>query len=45
MQPMQLGGNVLSMPSFTTDNHKYDMLFEQEVFVRKWQIASTLTKF
>ncbi len=34
MQPMQLGGNVLSMPSFTTDNHKYDMLFEQGVFVR-----------
>lgn len=34
MQPMQLEGNVLSMPSFTTDNHKYDMLFEQGVFVR-----------
>ena len=33
MQPMQLGCNVISMPSFTTNNNKYDSLFGQEVSV------------
>lgn len=33
MQPMQLGCNVISMPSFTTNNNKYDSLFAQEVSV------------
>lgn len=32
IQPMQLGGNVISMPSFATDNAKYDNLFGGEVF-------------
>lgn len=32
LQPMQLGGNVISMPSFATDNAKYDNLFGGEVF-------------
>ena len=31
LQPMQLEGNALSMPSFVTDNAKYDHLFGKEV--------------
>jgi TusA-related sulfurtransferase len=33
MQPMQLGCSVISMPSFATNNDKYDSLFGQEVSV------------
>ena len=33
MQPMQLGCNVISMPSFATNNDKYDSLFGQEVSI------------
>lgn len=31
LQPMQLGCNVISMPSFAPDNTKYDNLFAKEV--------------
>ena len=31
IQPMQLRCNVISMPSFATDNSKYDTFFEKEV--------------
>lgn len=31
MQPMQLKCNIVQMPSFTTDNDKYDKLFHKEV--------------
>lgn len=31
LQPMQLNANVISMPSFATDNARYDDLFRQEV--------------
>lgn len=34
MQPMQLKCNVIAMPSFATDNHKYDALINQEVLVQ-----------
>lgn len=33
VQQMQLGCNVISMPSFTTNNDKYNSLFGQEVLV------------
>ena len=31
MQPMQLKCNIVQMPTFTTDNNKYDQLFSKEV--------------
>ena len=31
LQPMQLNANVLSMPSFTPDNARYDDLFRRKV--------------
>lgn len=31
LQPMQLKANMISMPSFTTNNEKYDNLFGEEV--------------
>jgi hypothetical protein len=34
MQPMQLDGNVVSMPSFTVNNGKYDSLFLKEEIAR-----------
>ena len=30
LQPMQLGSNIVQMPSFTPDNSKYDNLFQKE---------------
>ena len=34
LQPMQLGSNVIQMPSFAPDNTKYDNLFQKEVISR-----------
>ena len=31
LQPMQLNADILSMPSFATNNARYDDLFRQEV--------------
>lgn len=31
LQPMQLNGTIISMPSFAPDNVKYDNLFAREV--------------
>ena len=31
LQPMQLSANIISMPSFTTNNKQYDDLFSKEV--------------
>lgn len=31
LQPMQMNGTIIAMPSFTPDNSKYDNLFDREV--------------